>query len=503
MEYITILIALLSIFISVALNLYLKGGYRTKNRPPGPSGWPVIGNIFDLGAMPHQSLYKLKSKYGPVMWLKLGSRNTMVIQSAAAAAELFKNHDANFCDRMSFDVFTSHNYDKGSLAMGRYGPFWRILRRICATELMTNKRVNDTVPIRRKCVDQMIKYVEDNEGSEVDLVHLLFLTAFNVIGNLTLSQDLLDPHCKEGHNFYKAMDKFMVWAGTPNFADFLPFLKFMDPQGLKRKMNRDLGQAVEIIAGFVKERMEEKKAGKEKQSKDFLDVVLEYEGDGKEGPQKLSYDKIVIIVLEMFFAGSETTSTTMEWAMAELMRSPEKLQKLKQELNEVIGDNKKVEESDIDRLPYLQAVVKETFRLHPAIPLLLPRNTMQDTNFMGYHIPKNTQVFVNAWAIGRDEESWEDSLAFKPERFLGSNIDYKGQDFQLIPFGLGRRICVGMLLGLRLVYLGLASLVHTFDWEIGSNSGSESIDMNERTGITVRKLVPLKLVPKKRIKMRN
>lgn len=209
------------------------------------------------------------------------------------------------------------------------------------------------------------------------------------------------------------------------------------------------------------------------------------------------------MVQEMFFAGSETTSTTMEWAMAELLRSPDKMKKLKEELDEVVGENNKVEESDIDKLPYLQAVVKETLRLHPAIPLLLPRNAMQDTNFMGYHIPKNTQVFVNAWAIGRDPDSWKDPLTFKPERFLGSNIDYKGQDFQLIPFGSGRRICVGMLLGQRVIHLGLASLIHYFDWEMGSNSNSETIDMNERTGITVRKLDPLKLVPKKRTKLRN
>ncbi|KAF2282794.1 hypothetical protein GH714_043181 [Hevea brasiliensis] len=150
-------------------------------------------------------------------------------------------------------------------------------------------------------------------------------------------------------------------------------------------------------------------------------------------------------VVGNFFAGSETTSIVVEWATAELLRKPEGMRKVKEELNEVVGVNRKVEESDIEKLPYLQAFLKETFRFHSLIPLLLPGNTIQDTDFMGYHIPKDTQAFVSAWPIGRDPDSWEDPLAFKPERFLGSNIDYKGQNLKPIPFGSGRQICVSYI----------------------------------------------------------
>lgn len=201
----------------------------------------------------------------------------------------------------------------------------------------------------------------------------------------------------------------------------------------------------------------------------------------------------------MFFAGSETTSSTMEWAMAELLRKPDSMKKAKEEINRVIGPQRKVEESDIDNLPYLQAVIKETLRLHPVLPLLLPRNAMQDTDYMGYFIPKETQIFVNVWAIGRDPETWEDPLAFKPERFLGSKIDYKGQNFELLPFGSGRRICLGISLAHKVVHLGLATLLHSFDWELGNNISPETIDVDERVGITARKLVPLEAIPKKRV----
>lgn len=361
------------------------------------------------------------------------------------------------------------------------------------------------------------------ESGAVNLPHYLFLMSFNVIGNLVVSRDLLDSQCKEGHEFFEAMDKVATWVGTPNIADFLPFLKWLDPQGLKRSMLRDLGKAKEIVASFVEERIKDRKIGKEK-TKDFLDTLLEFEGDGKEWHEKIPYEKVILIVLvsiisfynhilldqiliyyclcwmlqEIFFTGTETTSTTTEWIMAELLKNPEAMRKVKEELNEVVGENRKVEESDIEKLPYLQAVIKETLRLHPAAPLLLPRNTIQNTNFMGYHIPKDTQVFVNVWAIGRDPDTWEDPFTFKPERFLGSSIDYKGQNFELIPFGSGRRICVGISLAQRLVSFGLASLIHNFDWELDKNSKPESLDMSERIGITVRKLEPLNLIPTKR-----
>lgn len=193
-------------------------------------------------------------------------------------------------------------------------------------------------------------------------------------------------------------------------------------------------------------------------------------------------------------AGSETSSSTIEWALSELLRSPEKMIKVKAELATVIGPNRKFKESDIDNLPYLQAVIKETLRLHAPIPFLVPRKALQDTEFMGYHIPKNTQLFVNAWAIGRDPEIWEEPSMFKPERFIGSNVDYKGQHFELIPFGAGRRMCAGVPLADRMLHLALGSLLHEFDWELDSSVTRKMLDMRDKIGIVVRKLEPLKAV---------
>lgn len=201
---------------------------------------------------------------------------------------------------------------------------------------------------------------------------------------------------------------------------------------------------------------------------------------------------------EIFLAGSETTSSSIEWAMTELLCNPEAMDKVKTDLSEVLGDTKKFEETDIDNLKYLQAVVKETLRLHPPIPFLVPRKAIQETEFMGYRIPKGTQVFVNAWAIGRDTECWKDPLYFKPERFLESNIEYRGQNFEFIPFGAGRRICVGIPLAHRMLHLVLGSLLHEFNWEIDISVLDEALDTQDRMGVTVRKLKPLKAIPKRK-----
>ncbi|KAL7247920.1 hypothetical protein ACSBR2_002762 [Camellia fascicularis] len=262
-------------------------------------------------------------------------------------------------------------------------------------------------------------------------------------------------------------------------------------------MDRDLGKALAMASGLVKKRVKEREEGGLGKRNDFLDVLLDFQGNGNDEPEKLSEAEINIFILEMFIAGTETTSSTIECAMAELLCNPETMIKAKVELNNVVGPNKKMEESDIDHLQYLQAVVKESLRLHPPAPFLIPRKTIHDTNFMGYHVPKNTQVFINAWAIGRDPNYWDEPLSFKPERFIGSKIDYKGQNYELIPFGAGRRICIGVPLGHRVLHLLLGSLLHEFDWEIERRVNGETIDMRDRIELLLAKLQSLEVIPKR------
>ncbi|KAI3471991.1 hypothetical protein Pfo_028679 [Paulownia fortunei] len=470
-----------------------------RNRlPPGPPGWPVFGHMFSLGSAPHRTIAGLEAKYGPVVWLKLGSVNTMAVLTAKAASEFFKNHDLSFADRCIVETMTAHGYHNCSLALAPHGSPWRVLRRICTVELFASKRINETGGIRRRCVEDMLSWIEKEGnanagGNEIPVGRYVFLAAFNMLGNLMMSRDLVDLESEKGMEFYGAMKGVMEWSGRPNVSDLFPWIRWIDLQGLKRRANRDMGIAFGIASGFVKERIEDRKKGGGKE-RDFLDVLLEFEGYNEESG-KLSETEIIIFILEMFFGGTETTSSTIEWGMTELVRYPSSMKKIQDEIDRVVGRTRKVEENDLSNLPYLQATVKEILRLYPAIPMLLPRNAMEDTEFMGYVVPKNTQIFVNAWAIHRDPAAWPDPLSFKPERFLDSDIDYKGQHFQMVPFGSGRRSCLGLTLGHRMVSLTLASLLQTFDWRLGDGVKPEALDMREMVGLTLRKRVPLKVIP--------
>jgi cytochrome P450 len=181
--------------------------------------------------------------------------------------------------------------------------------------------------------------------------------------------------------------------------------------------------------------------------------------------------------------------------MAELLHNPKVMSKAKAELNQIIGKGNLVEESDLTKLPYLQAIVKETFRLHPAVPLLLPRKAENDLEINGYKVPKNAQVLINVWAIGRDSNLWDNPNEFLPERFLGSNIDFKGGNFELTPFGGGRRLCPGLPLAIRILFLMLGLFINCFDWELDGGIQVEDMNMDDKFGLTLEKAQALLAVP--------
>ncbi|KAK1380556.1 Cytochrome P450, E-class, group I [Heracleum sosnowskyi] len=304
-------------FILLVWHLRRKNSYKRSKLPPGPKGWPVFGNLFDLGSLPHRRLEALRQQFGPVVWLKLGFVNTMVLLSAGAAEEFFKNHDLSFLDRFTNDSMRSHDYDKISIAFGSCSTYWRTLRRICTSELFANKRINDTMLIRQKSVDELLSWI-DNEvekGASGGLVlrNFVFPALFNMIGNLTLSQDLVNPQSKISSEFFTAMDGVHECVGRPNISDLLPWLRKLDLQGIRRKMDCSLGKAIEIILIFVKERLEQRKQKQKvsEQKMDFLDVLLDYRGNGKDEPVKLSEYQVTIFLMEMFFAGTDSTRRRM------------------------------------------------------------------------------------------------------------------------------------------------------------------------------------------------
>ncbi|XP_027364843.1 cytochrome P450 76A1-like [Abrus precatorius] len=466
--------------------------------PPGPRCWPVVGNIFQLGWSPHESFAKLARKHGPIMTLWLGSMCTVVISSSEVARQMFKNNDVVLAGRKIYEAMKGEHGTEGSLITSQYSTHWRMLRRLCTTEFFVTSRLDAMQSVRAKCIQRMIHLIEDASESGscgVDVGRFFFLMAFNLIGNLIFSKDLLDPEMERGARFYYHAIKVMEYAGKPNVADFLPILKWLDPQGIRRNTQFHVNQAFEIAGCFIKERMENG-FGESKETKDFLDVLLGFRGDGVSGPYTFSSRTINVVVFEMFTAGTDTTTSTIEWAMAELLHNPRTLKKVQMELRSKIGPDRNMEEKDIENLPYLKAVIKETLRLHPPLPFLVPHMAMDSCKMFRYTIPKESQVLVNVWAIGRDSKVWDAPLLFWPERFLEPNtVDYKGHHFEFIPFGSGRRMCPAMPLASRVLPLVLGSLLHAFDWVLPDGLKPEHMDMTEGMGITLRKAVPLKAIP--------
>ena len=197
----------------------------------------------------------------------------------------------------------------------------------------------------------------------------------------------------------------------------------------------------------------------------------------------------------MFVGGTDTTSTTTEWLMAELLKHPNVMKKVQEEVRKVVGKKSKVDVDDISKMEYFKCVIKETLRLHPVVPLLVPRETTASVKLGGYDIPSNITVFVNVWAIQRDPNWWEKPEEFIPERFENSPVDFKGQDFQFIPFGFGRRGCPGMSFAVVSVEYVVANLLYWFDWKLSAGENVENMDMSELYGLTVKKKLPLHVLP--------
>ena len=198
-----------------------------------------------------------------------------------------------------------------------------------------------------------------------------------------------------------------------------------------------------------------------------------------------------------YVAGTDTISSMLEWAMAELLKNEKIMSKAKQELEQIIGKGKTLDESDIAKLPYLQAIIKETFRFHPPVPFLIPRKANANVEICGYTIPKDAHVWVNVWAIGRNSSVWENANLFSPERFLRSKIDVKGRNFELTPFGAGRRICPGLTLAMRMLHLMLGSLINCFNWKLEDGIKIEDMDMEDKFGITLAKAQPVRVIAEK------
>ncbi|KAJ7548423.1 hypothetical protein O6H91_07G011400 [Diphasiastrum complanatum] len=459
------------------------------NLPPSPQAWPLIGHLHLLGTSPHQSFTRLAHKYGPLMFLRLGSVPTVVVSNGALAREFLKTYDHIFATRprntLAAEIIL---YNYKDMVYAEYGPYWRDMRKICQLQLFTHKRMEASKHIRIEEAYGMVKSIRDTcEGSKaVDVHSQIYRMTRSIISRMVFNKNYFESDSKEALNFTEIINENSNLLGVFNFGDFIPCIGCLDIQGYKRRMKAARKRMDSIMERIIQEHQQKKLDVTIDASLDFLDVLLSIGTNGNY--ERLSMDSIKGVILDMLGAGTETSAVTIEWALSEILLNPWVQQKAQQELDHVVGRERKVEEADFPQLKYLQSIVKETFRLHPAAPFLVPHESTEAVQVTGYDIPAKTRLLVNVWAIGRDPSTWQRALEFRPERFLSSNIDLLGQDFELIPFGSGRRGCPGLPLGLTTVLLGLAVLLQSFEWSLPR---SQKLDMSEVFGLSLPKAVPL------------
>ncbi|KAJ4913643.1 Cytochrome P450 71B2 [Raphanus sativus] len=479
---------------------------KTLNLPPSPPSLPIIGNLHQLAGLLHRCFHHLSIKYGPVVLLHLGSVPTVVISSSEAAEEVLRIHDLGCCNRPKTVATGKLSYGFKDISFSQYGEYWREMRKLAVIELFSLKKVQSFKNIREEEVGFMVKKVSESalEHTPVDLNKAFFSLTASIICRVALGQNFNESgFVIEQDRIEELVRDALVALGTITCSDVFPggLGRFLDwLSGGHKSINKVFEELDAFYQHVIDDHLKTGAAGKKgiDSQVDIVALLLDMmHKQGKKDYFQLNISNIKAVLMDIFLAGVDTGAVTMIWAMTELVRNPKVMRKAQEEIRTTLGPSKeKITEEDIDKVGYLKHIIKETFRLHPAVPLLLPRETMSHVKINGYDVAPNTQIQLNVWAIGRDPKCWTDPEEFIPERFANSSVDFRGQHFELLPFGSGRRSCPGMPMGVASVELGLLSLLYFFDWELPEGMVSEAdIDMEEAGTLTVVKKQPLLLVP--------
>ncbi|TKV90182.1 hypothetical protein SEVIR_9G011700v4 [Setaria viridis] len=467
--------------------------------PPGPAQVPVLGNLHLLGPLPHRSLRDLARRHGPVMLLRLGSVPTVVVSGAAAAREVMKEHDIDCCSRPASPGPRRLSYGLKDVAFAPYGEQWREARKLFIVELLSMRRVQAAWYAREQQVDRLIADLSraGAEAAPVALNEHIFGLADGIVGTVAFGNIYGTERFAHRVRFQHVLDEAMDMMASFSAEDFFPNAagRLVDRvTGLVARRERIFRELDAFFETVIDQHMDPARVVPENGG-DLVDVLISLWKEHHRGTLRFTRDHVKGLIMDTFIGGIDTSSVTMLWAMSELIRKPRVLRKAQDEVRAVVGGKARVDPDDVPKLPYLKMVVKETLRLHPPATLLLPRETMRDVRIGWYDVPARTRVFVNAWAIGRDPASWADAEEFHPDRFEGSDVDYNGAHFELVPFGAGRRICPGLAMGETNVTFTLANLLYCFDWALPEGMAAEDVSMEEAGGLTFHQKMPLVLVP--------
>ncbi|XP_051136628.1 flavonoid 3'-monooxygenase-like [Andrographis paniculata] len=502
------LTTILGFLLRFLINKLRRGGGGLP-LPPGPRPWPIIGNLFQLGTKPHQTLAAMARVHGPLMYLKLGLVHVVVASSSEVVEQFLKVHDSNFLSRPP-NASGKYVYNNEDMVFRPYGSRWRWLRKICALHLFSNKALDHFTYVREKEVEILLKAISSTGPAPVHLGKMVNVCTTNALARVILGRRVVGhgQGCGDGtaEEFRGMVLELMLLSGVFSVGDYIPLLEGSDLQGLAAKMRNLRERFYAFFSSIIEQHNANGPQGMDGDV-DLLSVLISLKegrgGGGGDEAETITDAEINALFLNLFAAGTDTTSSTVEWAVAELIRHPKILAQAQGELDAIVGRDRVVTEHDLGNLPFCQAIIKETFRLHPPTPLSLPRIADESCEVNGFLIPKGSTLLVNVWAIGRNPDLWTNPLEFQPERFLEGgerpNADVKGNDFELVPFGAGRRICPGVSLGIHMVQLLTTNLIHAFSFDLSDGRACQTLNMEESYGRTLQRAEPLTLLPKPRL----
>jgi len=475
-----------------------------KNPPQAKGAWPLIGHLHLLGrdALPHRVLSDMADTHGPVYTIKLGVHQALVVSNAEIAKECFTTNDKALASRPKSLVSEIMGYNYSMFPLSEYGEYWRQLRKLSTVELLSQRRVEMLKFVRVSEVRMLMKdtydaWVRNKEVArsntvKVEMREVFFSLVLNIITR-TIAGKRFSSGDAEADEILAVVKKFFEYLGTFVVSDFLPYLKFLDLGGQAKGMTIAAKEMDDIIERWLKEHKNKRESNDEK--KDFMDILIPIiESASKDDFSGFDHDTVIKSTsLVMITAGFDSTAVTLTWAIVLLLNNPETLKKAQEELDRHVGRERLVDESDIEHLDYLQAIIKETLRLYPPAPISLNHESREDCIVGGYTVPKGTVFIAHLWKIHRDPSVWSNPDEFRPERFLTDkkDVDLKGQHYEFIPFASGRRICPGIYFALNTLHLTLASLIQGFEL---AKSSDGPVDTSEIFRLTNNKATPLEVL---------
>ncbi|KAI3686418.1 hypothetical protein L1987_80094 [Smallanthus sonchifolius] len=469
--------------------------------PPGPRSFPIVGYLPFLSPDLHKQFTDMARTYGPIFKFKLGSKLYVVINTPELAKVVVRDQDEAFSDRDQSVAALAISYGGQDIIFSKNNPNLRKLRKLFVHEIQSSKNLKASGSFRKDEVRKTIKNVFGKIGTIVDIREMVFNTETIVLTRLICenTRDNKAINRNLGAEIDMVASNIVKIFGRVNLSDFFPSLARFDLQGVERDMKMQLNNLDKLFSGIIEDRIESnfKRSQDEVEyegKKDFVQILLDH--NEEKDVTSLNMIQMKALLMNVMIAGTDTTATTVELAMATIMQNHNVMKRVQEELVEIVGLSNTVEESHLPKLHYLDATIKETLRLYPIVPFLVPRSPSKTCTVGGYTIPKGCTIFLNVWSIHRDPRYWDQPLEFNPERFLTNKWDFKGNNLTFFPFGSGRRLCAGVMLAEKMVMFILASLLHSFDWKLPKG---EEHDLSEKFGIVLKKKEPLIAIPSKRL----